>query len=81
MDSVQTLATFFGWCAVVNVVILIIYFGFMVAAHDFAGKLFARMVGVSANEAKLTLFRVFQQYRVLVAVFNVAPYIALKIMS
>ena len=80
MDSLEDLATFFGWCTVINIGIIILFFIFMVSANRFAGDLFARFFGISSKEAKATLFRVFQQYRLLIAVFNLVPYIALKIM-
>ena len=48
---------------------------------SFAGKLSAKMFGVTKEEAKATFFRVFQQYRLAFVVLNLVPYIALTLMA
>jgi len=40
----------------------------------------AKMFGIRKEEAKATFFRVFHQYRLLFAVLNVVPYVAVTIM-
>ena len=81
MNSIETLATFFGWCAVINFGIILLGFLFFGFAHEFAGNLSAKIFGITKEEAKATNFRVFQQYRLMFVVLNVVPYLALKIMS
>ena len=80
MNSIQTLATFFGWCTVINIVIIIV-FVFTNFLHDFFGRVIAKMFGVSEQAAKETLLRVLMQYRFAFVIFNLVPYIALKIMA
>ncbi len=81
MNSIQTLATFFGWCTVINIVFIVIVFALSNFLHDFIGRVMAKIFGVSEQAAKETLLRVLMQYRVAVIVFNLVPYIALKIMA
>jgi len=81
MNSIQTLATFFGWCTVINIVIIIIVFLFFNFFHEFFGRIISKMFGVSEQAAKETLLRVLMQYRVAFVVFSLVPYIALKIMA
>jgi hypothetical protein len=81
MNSIQTLATFFGWCTVINFAAIVIVFVFSYFLHDFFGRVLARMFAVSEMAAKETLLRVLMQYRVIFVVFNLVPYIALKIMA
>jgi len=81
MNSIENLATFFGLCAVINfgiILLAVLFFGF---AHEFTGNISAKIFGVTKEEAKATIFRVFQQYRLAFMVLNVVPYIALKIMA
>ena len=81
MSSVESLATFLGWCSVINIGIILVglvIFGF---GHKLFGKFSAKLFGISQEDAKSIHFRAFQQYRVLIAVFNVVPYVALKIMA
>ena len=81
MTSIETLATFFGWCTVINLGVLVLGLLFFSVFHEWAGEISAKMFGITKEEAKATFFHVFQQYRLAFAVLNVVPYIALKIMA
>ena len=81
MNSIETLTTFLGWCSVLILGILIFVGVVLSMVHDTIGELAGKMVGITSEQAKVTLFRVVRQYRILVVVFNIVPYIALKIMA
>ncbi len=81
MSGIETLATFFGWCTVLNVGVILIFVLFLSAFHEGIAGINAKIFGVSSEEAKATLFNIFMQYRIAVAVLNFVPYIALKIME
>ena len=81
MNSIETLATFFGWCAVINIGVILVGVAFFGVFHEGVGKVTAKLFGVTATEAKATFFRVFQQYRLALVVLNIVPYIALRIMA
>ena len=81
MNSIETLATFFGWCTVINVVIVLVGLSFFGVFHEGIGTISAKLFGVTNEEAKATFFRVFQQYRLVLVVLNFVPYITLKIMT
>ena len=81
MNSIETLATFLGWCTVINVGVILLGALFFGVLHEGIGEISARIFGITREEAKTTFFRVFHQYRVAVAVLNAVPYIALKIMG
>lgn len=83
MNSIETLATFFGWCTVINIGIVLIFLMFMnvIDKDGFLIKLGVRIFGNTKEDMLATIFRVFLQYRILIAVFNLVPYIALKIMA
>ncbi len=81
MNSIETLATFFGWCAVINIGIIL--FGALKLSlfHEWVAKLNAKIFGITKEEAKRGVFHVFQQYRLAFVVLNAVPYIVLKIMA
>ena len=81
MASIEVLATFLGWCTVFNASVLLLFVLVTGFAHDTVGKLNAKLFGVTPEDAKVTIFRVFMQYRVAFVVLNLVPYIALKIMA
>ena len=66
MMTLDTAATFFGWCTVINV--------------GFAGDMAAKTFGIDRDQAKLVVFSVIQHYRIAVLFLNFVPYLALKIM-
>ena len=81
MTSIETLTTFVGWCAVINIGVLVVALLPLSVFHEGVGTLSARLFGVTPEEAKVTHFRVFQQYRLAIVVLNIAPYIALRLMA
>ena len=77
MNSIQSLATFFGWCTVINIGFLFALLLRGVLIRSVAVKVF----GVNEDEVKIAYMNVFMQYRTATLVLSVTPYIALKIMS
>ena len=77
MASIETLATFFGWCSVINIGFLLGLLLRGLAVRKLAVKVF----GVTAEEVRTTYMNVFMQYRNATLVLSVTPYIALKIMA
>ena len=77
MASIETLATFFGWCSVINIGFLLGLLLRGLAVRKLAVKVF----GVTTEEVKTTYMNVFVQYRNATLVLSVTPYIALKIMA
>ena len=83
MNSIESLATFFGWCTVINLGIMLL-FVLIMRVLDKDGFFFetsAKIFGISKEEVRTTHFRVFQQWRLALAVLNLVPYFALKAMS
>ncbi|MFP8881028.1 MAG: hypothetical protein VCE43_17060 [Myxococcota bacterium] len=79
MGSIETLATFFGWCTVINTGILL---GLLVRGIVVRKLKLAELVfGVAEEEVKTAYVNVFMQYRSAILIFNLTPYIALKIMA
>lgn len=79
--TIQQLTQFFGWCTLLSFSLLIVTTIVLVAARGPMTKIHARLFGL--EEAALT--RIYVQYvsffKILVIVFNLVPYIALKIMA
>ena len=81
MKSMRTLTTFLGWCTVINISLLIFAgFGWF-ALKDHASGLGAEMFGVSEADIKTTFLLVLLQYRTGIFLFNLVPWIALKVMA
>jgi len=81
MDSLETLTEFLGWCAAINL-------GVLVVAAISASLMRGMMVNIHTklyglDEADLTrqYFQYLAQYKIAIFVLNLVPYIALKIMA
>jgi len=80
--SLDLLATFFGWCTVINagLILLVLLLTAVVNKEGFPFNLIARIFGISMDQVRATHFRVFQQYRFTIVALNLVPYLAFKIM-
>jgi hypothetical protein len=77
VNSIETTATFFGWCSVINI-------GFMLALllrGIVVRKIAMRVFGVSEEAVRTAYMNLFLQYRSATLVLSITPYIALKIMA
>ncbi len=79
MNSIETLATFFGWCTVINIglALALLVRGIVVRKLKLAESVF----GVSDDEVKTAYMNVFMQCRSAILMLNFTPYVALKIMA
>ena len=81
MNSIDTLAEFFGWCTVINLG----FFAFgaiklTVMRKPIAG-IHAKMFGLSEESLSLVYLQYLAQYKTVILVFNLVPYIALRIIA
>ena len=80
MNSIETLATFFGWCTVINFGVLLFGGLVWILVKEGIGEFVARIFGLTNEEVKATFFRALMQYRAAIVILNLVPYITLKIM-
>jgi len=81
VNSMKTLTTFFGWCTVINFSLLILAGVAWMVLKDGVAGLGAPMFGVTEAELKVTFLRVLLQYRAGIFLFNLVPWVVLKIMA
>ena len=53
----------------------------VLAIQNWASGVHARMFGLDEARVRLAYFQFFANYKIAIIVFNLAPYIALRIMS
>ena len=78
MNSIKSLATFFGWCTIINFGILLLGVLVWILAIPYTSQLAASMI--SPHEVNVAFFNGLMIYRAGIVFFNLVPYIALKIM-
>jgi hypothetical protein len=79
--TLATLTELFGWMSVINVGLLVCTSALLVPLQGFVGRIHARMFKLEEQDLKKAYFQYLAQFKIVVIVFNLAPYLALKIMS
>lgn len=79
--NTETLRKMLAWSAVVNYVILIIWFIAFTMAHDWARDVHTRWFKLSAEQFDSLNYMGMSIYKIGVLLFNIAPYLALRIIE
>lgn len=79
--TIETLRHFFAWCTVLNYTMLILWFVLHIAAHGFLTRLSQRFFGVSAEKYDSVSLKAMFFFKLGIWLFNISPYLALRIMA
>ena len=80
MVSIDTVREFFGWCTVINIGILLIATIFIAFARGTISTIHSRLFKLSDTDLSHAYFQFLGQYKLAIYVFNLVPYITLRIM-
>ncbi len=78
--SIGELTTFLGWVSVINIGVLLFSTMMVVLFRDSVANIHAKMFSIAKAELPGAYFQYLAQYKTLTLVFNLAPYVALKLM-
>lgn len=81
MNSIELLSAFFGWCTVINFALLIVSAAILLLMRDPLAKMHAKMFGLSEAEVARIYFQFLAYYKISTIVFNLVPYLALRIIA
>lgn len=70
-----------GWCVVINLGILLWWFAFFIFAHDLVYKLHSKWFSISVEKFDAIHYSGMAFFKLTVFIFNLAPYLALLIVS
>lgn len=77
--DIYNIITFLGWCTVLNFSIVIFAAIFFYFFKDFSTKAHSKLTGVNAAELPTLYFSYMANYKIAIFIFNLVPYIALKL--
>jgi hypothetical protein len=80
MDSLNTITAFLGWCTVINFAILIIATIGLVTMRGFVSRIHASLFFMEQADLDRAYFQYLANYKIMIFIFNLVPYIALKVM-
>lgn len=81
MQNVETLVAFFGWCTVINVVLLSLAALMLTVMKDFVSGIHSKMTGLSQSELSVVYIQYLGNYKIAIIMLNLVPYIALKLIN
>ena len=81
VDSVQIVREVLGWCTVLNTGLLIFSALLVILAGAPIKRLHVAMFDLSEENVSRAYFRYLAHYKLLIIVFNLVPYLALRIVA
>ena len=79
MDNHTFLTSLFGWCSVLNIGFLVFATLFLVFFSGYTKSTHSKLFNVPENELDVIYFKYLAYYKIGILLFNLTPYIALKI--
>ena len=81
MDNITFFVSFFGWCSLINIGVLIFATLFLVFFGSFTKKIHSKFINIPEQELDIIYFKYLGNYKIGILIFNLVPYIALQIMA
>ncbi|MBN2647855.1 MAG: hypothetical protein JXR44_08720 [Thiotrichales bacterium] len=79
--SIEMLTEFLGWLSIINIAILLLSSLSLIAMRRTITQIHAKLFGLNEQDLGRLYFQYLAQYKIAVMVLNIAPYLALKLMS
>ncbi len=79
--TVETLRHFFGWCAVVNYALLMLWFVLHLSVHGLLTGLSQRFFSVRAKKYDSISLKAMFYFKLSIWLLNIGPYLALWIVK
>jgi hypothetical protein len=79
--SIDTLGDVLLWCTVINYAVLLVWFLFLVAAHDWVHRLHGRWFRLTSEQFDAIHYAGMAVYKIGILLFNLVPYVALRIVG
>ena len=78
MTDLPTVTAFLGWCSLINIGLLVLITVWLVAFREWTKRIHSALLGVDAKELDGIYFRYLANYKMLVVIFNIVPYVVLR---
>lgn len=79
--TLEILRAVLGWCTVINLGLLLWWFAFFSLAHDWVYRLHTRWFTLSEERFDAIHYAGMAFFKLSILVFNLAPYLALRIIG
>ena len=79
--TLEALTDFFLWCLILNTAFLLFSTLMISALKDFAISMHRKMFDISEATLEKLYFQYLARFKILIIVFNLTPYIALRLIA
>ena len=79
--TIETIRAALGWCAIINMCLLLWWFFAITVLHDWVYKLHSKWYKLSREKFDEIHYTGIAFFKVAVFVFNIVPYFALRIVG
>ena len=79
--DIQTLTTFFMWCTIINVGILILWTLLFMLAPEFVYRIQTKWIPIPKETFNVVFYSFLGLFKICFIVFSVTPYVALLIIG
>ena len=79
--TVETLRSVLGWCAVINMGLLLYWFLFLAYAHDWVYRIHSRRFNIPEENFNSIHYGGMTFFKITIFTFNIIPYFALRIVG
>ena len=79
--TTESLTIFLGWTTVINILVLIFSTLILLIAREKISKIHTRLFGLDQASVGRIYFQYLAQYKIAIIVFNIAPYLALRVLA
>jgi len=77
--TVEALRDMLAWCTVIDYIILLIWFFFFVFAHDWLYRVHSKWYKISREKFDEIHYAGMALFKISILLFNLAPYLALRL--
>ena len=77
--SPELLQSFLGWCAFINMCLLVYWFAMIALAEDFVYRMHSKWCKISKEKFHEIHYAGMMYFKLFVFIVNIVPYFALKI--
>lgn len=81
MMTLETLTVFFGWCSIINIAILLFTTFLLIGFKDIVTRIHSKIFRLQQHDLSLIYFTYLGHYKIAIFIFNLVPYLALKIIG
>jgi len=80
MMTIETITELLGWVSIINIAILLLSTLALITMRGVITRIHSSLFGLDEKDLGRAYFQYLAQYKIAIIVFNIAPYLALKIM-